>query len=98
MHEVDPPFQWDVPLAHFLRGLVQRVARWVGDMLRMFGLGEGESNDIGWGQERSAEEGNVNVRACARAQRLLLTTDLFLVLSETVAPSKSPTNLLLVSV
>ncbi|TFK83449.1 cysteinyl-tRNA synthetase [Polyporus arcularius HHB13444] len=41
-------------------GLVQRVARWVGDMLRMFGLGEGESTEIGWGQERSAEEGGVN--------------------------------------
>ncbi len=44
-------------------GLVQRVARWVGDMLRMFGLGEGESTEIGWGQERSADEGGVNVRA-----------------------------------
>ncbi|KAH9858884.1 tRNA synthetases class I (C) catalytic domain-containing protein [Lenzites betulinus] len=41
-------------------GLVQRVARWVGDMLRMFGLGEGESQEIGWGQERSASEGGVN--------------------------------------
>ncbi|RDX40694.1 cysteinyl-tRNA synthetase [Lentinus brumalis] len=41
-------------------GLVQRVARWVGDMLRMFGLGEGESTEIGWGQERSADEGGVN--------------------------------------
>ncbi|KAI0633558.1 tRNA synthetases class I (C) catalytic domain-containing protein [Trametes polyzona] len=41
-------------------GLVQRVARWVGNMLRMFGLGEGESQEIGWGQERSASEGSVN--------------------------------------
>lgn len=43
-------------------GLVTRVARWVGDMLRMFGLGEGETQEIGWGQERSASEGGVNVR------------------------------------
>ncbi|KAI0645882.1 tRNA synthetases class I (C) catalytic domain-containing protein [Trametes meyenii] len=41
-------------------GLVQRVARWVGDMLRMFGLGEGETQGIGWGQERSADEGSIN--------------------------------------
>ncbi|KAI1795517.1 cysteinyl-tRNA synthetase [Ganoderma leucocontextum] len=41
-------------------GLVQRVARWVGEQLRMFGLGEGEPTELGWGQERSAEEGSVN--------------------------------------
>lgn len=35
--------------------LVERSARWVGQMLRMFGLGEGESSEIGWGQERSTE-------------------------------------------
>ncbi|KAF9482214.1 hypothetical protein BDN70DRAFT_875310 [Pholiota conissans] len=29
---------------------VQNVAQWVGDMLRMFGLGEGETKQIGWGQ------------------------------------------------
>ena len=27
MHEVDPPFQWDVPLAHFLRSLMQCYSR-----------------------------------------------------------------------
>ena len=27
MHEVDPPFQRDVPLAHFLRGIVQHYSR-----------------------------------------------------------------------
>ncbi|KAJ8482254.1 hypothetical protein ONZ45_g15017 [Pleurotus djamor] len=31
--------------------LVDYVARWVGQMLRMFGLGEGGSSEIGWGQE-----------------------------------------------
>ena len=41
--------------------VVERVARWVGSMLRMFGLGEGETSEIGWGQEQSGE-GNVNVR------------------------------------
>ena len=42
--------------------VVERVARWVGKMLRVFGLGEGESSEIGWGQEASEGE-NVNVRA-----------------------------------
>ena len=41
--------------------VVERIARWVGKMLRMFGLGEGESSEIGWGQETSEGE-NVNVR------------------------------------
>ncbi|KAI0026764.1 tRNA synthetases class I (C) catalytic domain-containing protein [Vararia minispora EC-137] len=31
-------------------GVVERVARWVGAMLRVFGLGEGERDGIGWGQ------------------------------------------------
>lgn len=42
--------------------VVERIARWVGQMLRMFGLGEGESSEIGWGQELSPGEGDVNVR------------------------------------
>ncbi|EGO25879.1 hypothetical protein SERLADRAFT_437591 [Serpula lacrymans var. lacrymans S7.9] len=32
-------------------GIVEHVASWVGRMLRMFGLGEGEKSEIGWGQE-----------------------------------------------
>lgn len=40
--------------------LVQRVARWVGDMLRMFGLGEGETSEIGWGQEQGDGSSAVN--------------------------------------
>ncbi|KAF9653973.1 hypothetical protein BDM02DRAFT_3107158 [Thelephora ganbajun] len=37
-------------------GAVVRTARWVGDMLRMFGLGEGPwlEGEIGWGQDRSS--------------------------------------------
>ena len=38
--------------------LVETIARWVGKMLRMFGLGEEE--DIGWGQD-SQQTGNINV-------------------------------------
>lgn len=38
--------------------VVENVARWVGQMLRMFGLGEGEKSQIGWGQ---AEEADTNV-------------------------------------
>jgi len=30
--------------------LVENIAEWVGKMLRMFGLGEGERSEIGWGQ------------------------------------------------
>ncbi|KAJ3790369.1 tRNA synthetases class I (C) catalytic domain-containing protein [Lentinula aff. detonsa] len=41
-------------------GVVQNIARWVGKMLRMFGLGEGESSEIGWGQEGNTEGGAVN--------------------------------------
>ncbi|TDL26032.1 hypothetical protein BD410DRAFT_784049 [Rickenella mellea] len=33
--------------------LVDSSARWVGKMLRIFGLGEGEGDEIGWGEERS---------------------------------------------
>jgi len=40
--------------------LVRLVAEWVGNMLRMFGLGEGEKAEIGWGQVES-REGNANV-------------------------------------
>jgi cysteinyl-tRNA synthetase len=42
--------------------VVERVARWVGDMLKMFGLGEGQSKEIGWGDVREdGAEGNVSV-------------------------------------
>ncbi|KAF9564747.1 cysteinyl-tRNA synthetase [Agrocybe pediades] len=39
--------------------LVQQTAEWVGNMLRMFGLGEGEKQEIGWGQLDEAG-GNIN--------------------------------------
>ncbi|KAG9220464.1 hypothetical protein CCMSSC00406_0003920 [Pleurotus cornucopiae] len=35
--------------------LVDYVARWVGQMLRMFGLGEGGTAEIGWGQEQKGD-------------------------------------------
>ncbi|KAJ3563550.1 hypothetical protein NP233_g8870 [Leucocoprinus birnbaumii] len=38
--------------------LVENIARWVGDMLRMFGLGEGEKAELGWGQ---ADQGSENI-------------------------------------
>lgn len=31
--------------------LLEQCARWIGDMLRMFGLGEGQASEIGWGYE-----------------------------------------------
>ena len=44
-------------------GVVTRVARWVGDMLRMFGLGEGArlEGEIGWGQDRPSSLDGVSV-------------------------------------
>lgn len=41
--------------------LVEQSATWIGDMLRMFGLGEGQASEIGWGQEDEGA-GGVNVR------------------------------------
>lgn len=43
--------------------VVTRVARWVGDMLRMFGLGEGSrlEEEIGWGKDRSSSLDDVAV-------------------------------------
>ncbi|KAL0581043.1 cysteinyl-tRNA synthetase [Marasmius crinis-equi] len=37
-------------------GVVENIARWTGKMLRMFGLGESESTEIGWGQESKGGE------------------------------------------
>jgi cysteinyl-tRNA synthetase len=49
-------------------GVVERTARWIGKMLRMFGLGEGESEyEIGWGEER--REGLTNVSTFLRVCR-----------------------------
>ena len=42
--------------------VVERTARWVGNMLRMLGLGEGETTEIGWGQEVAEGQASVNVR------------------------------------
>jgi cysteinyl-tRNA synthetase len=42
--------------------VAEYAARWIGKMLRMFGLGEGENEDIGWGHEQDAG-GNVDVGA-----------------------------------
>ena len=39
--------------------LLEYIAKWVSQMLRMFGLGE-ENSEIGWGQGEN-QEGNINV-------------------------------------
>jgi len=41
--------------------VVERIARWVGDMLRMFGLGEGDPSELGWGQVSQDGTTSVNV-------------------------------------
>jgi cysteinyl-tRNA synthetase len=46
--------------------VIENNAKWVGQMLRMFGLGEGEREELGWGQERADDEANVNVSALHR--------------------------------
>ncbi|KAH7924212.1 cysteinyl-tRNA synthetase [Leucogyrophana mollusca] len=40
--------------------VIEHVARWVGQMLRMFGLGEGEKSELGWGQEGEQGEQGTN--------------------------------------
>ncbi|KAF9218788.1 hypothetical protein BS17DRAFT_719552 [Gyrodon lividus] len=40
--------------------LVEQSARWVGDMLCMFGLGGGDKPELGWGQEATASASAVN--------------------------------------
>jgi len=52
--------------------LLQNIAEWVGKMLRMFGLGEGEKSEIGWGQlDESGGNANVNLfnNSCYRTGR-----------------------------
>ena len=41
--------------------VVERIARWVGSMLRMFGLGEGDPSELGWGQLSQDGTTSVNV-------------------------------------
>lgn len=41
--------------------LVEQSARWTGDMLRMFGLDEGEKLELGWGQETTSDANVTNV-------------------------------------
>jgi cysteinyl-tRNA synthetase len=41
--------------------VVERIARWVGNMLRMFGLGEGDPSELGWGQVSQDGTTSVNV-------------------------------------
>jgi cysteinyl-tRNA synthetase len=48
--------------------VVENVARWVGRMLRVFGLGEGDNSEIGWGREGHVD-GAVNV--CLRHSIML---------------------------
>lgn len=38
-------------------GVVEQSARWVGQMLHMFGLGEGYEPDLGWGTEQNKNGG-----------------------------------------
>ncbi|KAH9985349.1 tRNA synthetases class I (C) catalytic domain-containing protein [Russula vinacea] len=40
--------------------VVERIARWVGNMLRMFGLGEGDPSELGWGQLSQDGTNSVN--------------------------------------
>jgi len=46
--------------------VVECVARWVGSMLRMFGLGEGDPSELGWGQSSQDGTTSVNVSYTTR--------------------------------
>ena len=52
--------------------VVEQVASWIGRMLRMFGLGEGNSTrtEIGWGSEQ--DQGAVDVSSSSRYARTVL--------------------------
>lgn len=54
---------------HLNTVVIERIAAWVGKMLRMFGLGEGSATSseivLGWGEERAT--GMVNVRIINQA-------------------------------
>ncbi|KAF9452772.1 cysteinyl-tRNA synthetase [Macrolepiota fuliginosa MF-IS2] len=39
--------------------LVENIAQWIGQMLRVFGLGEGQKTELGWGQTDQGS-GNIN--------------------------------------
>jgi cysteinyl-tRNA synthetase len=54
---------------------VQDIAQWVGRMLRMFGLGEGERVEIGWGQEDEHGAGDFNV-GCIHIHTLSFSSSL----------------------
>lgn len=54
-------------------GVVENAARWVGRMLRMFGLGEGEKAEMGWGEERRSAVA-INVGASGPSDAPTLTT------------------------
>ncbi len=51
-------------------GVVENITLWVGKMLRMFGLGEGESTELGWGQDNQGE-GSINVSAISTIQTFI---------------------------
>ncbi|KAJ7020017.1 tRNA synthetases class I (C) catalytic domain-containing protein [Mycena alexandri] len=40
--------------------LLENTARWTGQMLRMFGLGAGRAEELGWGLEGDAAAGGIN--------------------------------------
>lgn len=54
--------------------VVERVANWVGRMLKMFGLGEGQADELGWGEVREAGEGaNVSRQKGSRVVSALMS-------------------------
>jgi cysteinyl-tRNA synthetase len=54
-------------------GVVEHVARWVGNMLRTFWLGEGDPSELGWGQ-LSQDSATVNV-SCTSPNQFLMSTE-----------------------
>lgn len=54
--------------------LLENVAHWTGQMLRMFGLGAGPTEELGWGQDDAAASGGVNVRLISSRSYLSVLT------------------------
>lgn len=51
--------------------VVERAARWVGNMFRMFGLGEGDPSELGWGQASQDGSPSLNVSRARHHNHLL---------------------------
>lgn len=67
-------------------GVVRQVAAWITKMLRMFGLGEGQPTEIGWGVMQADGDGAADV-----SPKLAVILNVF---AEMITPERSNTDAL----